>query len=988
MSVSTFLAGSRFSHPRVASTADMSVYSDLETRARPDCTVGSRKADSDEECWETGKSCRATRCCDNDFLRHKWGSIPGLTFLCWMAFLVLVLSVVDSVESITSRVRRWAEGSWERRRSKRTATHEATIENMADATAEETAETTKNSRESTLEKRKSNRNCLTVEKRRRRIIKKLGTGIEQHKRAFHREEIKKNNKNKQNNNQHFLNQFAELLSRYHDLLQKAMSSSSSGTVTEADSTAPHNPFSRIMPEPGSRSAPTFDGDNVTEFLDRWEELCSQCGDGPNDPVFIRKLRWYCKREHRTTVEMLPGYEENDWKKFKKQLLLTYQDLDQYSIAWNAKTIYRYFDKQERLGVNLDVSLKNFGPLAKKLIAKKAIHEWEACQLLLKGVPKTMAAEVLKTMKFESWSDREEFDGKFSDMWDCAMGIRMASKVLEEIMNGDSSDSTTPVPPTVTPSAAQPTPNDPEKAIDDLIGKFANLSLSEKNQIRSRVLSCVRIGDSYRQLESAVFNQVLELYKRANETPRGNPTPRPTAGPNRYDQQRPRGQWRCYYCDQEGHSQGSCMFLQEDEQKGWVRKDHRGWILLGKAEGSDAYIPNDRSMRDNLSKREWVRNREGGAKARMAHISEYDEEYEEEVVGRSSRSRYFASKVRSNRSANSNGYSTFQDENGVTQRFTADYPVEVYEKRVRDANDRAGAAEKKQKTTKAVDKTADKTAEKAAEEPVVRSEPPKKRTPPKPRKTVESIDEGLTHELIGKGGIIIRTTIADGNITTKVFRDKDSDPVIQQVPYGKKELGKVRNVRFADSDDDDDEEEEELGEDEVIRGSSSCRECNHFGNDNRFRRPLYARSSPSTIGMIGSAEVEFLFDSGSEICVMPEDVYQQIEGEVAFRRAEWEMVSVDGGRDILEKVCPQTPIEIHGITLSLPVFVSKNTPRQVILGRPFETLSRMETVNRDDGSCLITIRSADEMEGVNFVACPAQTPRDKPSVEAGNRPRMR
>ena len=971
-------------------------------------------------CWETGNSCR-------ELPRHKWGSIPGPTTLDWMSRTSdWVLTAVSILLCAIARgmtipfpvtLRDTGRETYSQSLTRHNHANDATIRNQ------------RNMREEWLPRhewnfRRRSMGKLSRSKGIRRYGKKELTQVHKGRKTSTNKEIKKKITNVESSEYREILELAKTLlvvavNTVNQTAKPKMSASSSISASSSSNEihTPRydvNPFSKTMPEPGSRAAPEFNGKNIHNFIKRWETLCKRCGTGAEDPQFVDELYWYCTTECQATIAMMSGYVQKNWAILKKQLLDTYRRQDTLSIRWTATTIARYFENQEKHGVEIGSIVSSFGTIATGLINEGVIQEWQACQLLIKGMPMDLSKQLVRTMKFESWEDYKAFNGKFEETWKEALELCNMEKLVTEARTTEEPNDMSTIFGSRPPSTTQPAPQaipprSQEQMVDDLIGKFSDLTLSQKSQLRSRVMSTVKVSDNAEQIERVVlsrFAETIRAQERENQHRRQlqpqqsqayapqpqqiqQPMNRP-AGPNPRSQART---WECYYCEEQGHGQLACPALIEDEQRGWVHRDPRGRVALGRPDGPGGIIPNDKAIRDGLSKKDWVRRREGGAKAR-AYIcdDDYESDDHEEVTG-SSRSMYYAAGVRQNRNT-AEEYRVIQD-CGIVRKFTSDYPAKVYEKRMREANDRAGAAEKKQKTTAATGKPAEKPADKTTAEPVTRSpEPVKKRAAPKPRKTAEQAKGGVIHEVVGNG-VVIRVMITDGQAITKIFRGKE-DPVTTQVPIEMKEPGKVRNARIeeVDNEEDDEEdeerEEEEVGEEEVIRGRSIVgRGCIYHEDDDDnddigYQTPLYARSSPAVWGKIGGFDVEFVLDSGSEICVMSEDIYKEIADEVAFKKAEWEMISVDGGKNVLRKVCPNTPIDIHGVRISLPVFVSSAGPSQVLLGRPFETLSRMKTSNRNDGSCLVTIRSPDNKQEVNFVGCSARSPRDKRSVEAGNR----
>ena len=80
-----------------------------------------------------------------------------------------------------------------------------------------------------------------------------------------------------------------------------------------------------------------------------------------------------------------------------------------------------------------------------------------------------------------------------------------------------------------------------------------------------------------------------------------------------------------------------------------------------------------------------------------------------------------------------------------------------------------------------------------------------------------------------------------------------------------------------------------------------------------------------------------------------------------------MVTAGGSHSDLTKVAESIPIEVHGVTLSVPVFLAPTGSGQVILSCPWEAHARKCERDLDDGSCGISNTAADSTEQVTFVA---------------------
>jgi hypothetical protein len=144
-------------------------------------------------------------------------------------------------------------------------------------------------------------------------------------------------------------------------------------------------------------------------------------------------------------------------------------------------------------------------------------------------------------------------------------------------------------------------------------------------------------------------------------------------------------------------------------------------------------------------------------------------------------------------------------------------------------------------------------------------------------------------------------------------------------------------------------------------------CLYTDTINNFASFRYSKASPTTTCHIMDIQMTCLFDSGSEICIIPETYFKQMQHLVGWRRANWEMVSADDGCTTLKSVIAAAPVTIHGICIQVPIFVSPLASSYLLLGHPFEVKSWLVTRNMECGGCEVTIRNENGADEVTFLA---------------------
>lgn len=96
-------------------------------------------------------------------------------------------------------------------------------------------------------------------------------------------------------------------------------------VQQGSSFYPMSTMLMVMPFPGTPGAPYFDGKNVTDFLNRYEDMCNDFRVEESER--LKRLPRYCEEITKDYVTGLTEYEEEDYSGLKKILLKDYKFAD-------------------------------------------------------------------------------------------------------------------------------------------------------------------------------------------------------------------------------------------------------------------------------------------------------------------------------------------------------------------------------------------------------------------------------------------------------------------------------------------------------------------------------------------------------------------------------------------------------------------------------------------------------------------------------------
>lgn len=142
----------------------------------------------------------------------------------------------------------------------------------------------------------------------------------------------------------------------------------------------------MFPFPGQEGAPYFDGKNITQFLNIWEDLTL---GWPNETK-IRKIPLYCQAWMGKYIKTLHSYkviEEDGWEKFKKEVLEEFKDegeeQQKYTEGYLQKTA---LDIRNREGGMADYRafILDFCEKAEVLVGKGMISEYKRVTLFLQA----------------------------------------------------------------------------------------------------------------------------------------------------------------------------------------------------------------------------------------------------------------------------------------------------------------------------------------------------------------------------------------------------------------------------------------------------------------------------------------------------------------------------------------------------------------------------------------------------------------------------
>jgi hypothetical protein len=138
-----------------------------------------------------------------------------------------------------------------------------------------------------------------------------------------------------------------------------------------------------MPLPGAQNAPSFNGKDVTAFLRSYEGMCK--GSHLPEEEYVERFADYCTPFVAAQVSSLEGYDDNDWKGFRKELLQEFKDRDQFQKMFTREYLQAYVEKAIDGKENLKHYTQQFSAIFAKLKAKGEVTDTMGVKWFLQGL---------------------------------------------------------------------------------------------------------------------------------------------------------------------------------------------------------------------------------------------------------------------------------------------------------------------------------------------------------------------------------------------------------------------------------------------------------------------------------------------------------------------------------------------------------------------------------------------------------------------------
>ena len=130
-----------------------------------------------------------------------------------------------------------------------------------------------------------------------------------------------------------------------------------------------------MPPPGTLGSPMFEGANVSEFLERYEDLCSDYWVSEGDK--LARLPRYCIQPVAETIKSLKEWKSQDYAALKKALLAEYRNDDTRQLLYSVPFLENYKNIARTESDDIMDYCRKFDRIAQHCIEKKVLTEYTA-----------------------------------------------------------------------------------------------------------------------------------------------------------------------------------------------------------------------------------------------------------------------------------------------------------------------------------------------------------------------------------------------------------------------------------------------------------------------------------------------------------------------------------------------------------------------------------------------------------------------------------
>ena len=195
---------------------------------------------------------------------------------------------------------------------------------------------------------------------------------------------------------------------------------------------PMTHFPIVIPYPGAPGAPFFDGQNITHFLDLYDQLCSDYRLSESEKIY--RLPWYCEFFIGRYIRIL--IKDADWTAAREILRREYKDND-LGQPMNSREFLEALKKKPRSeDDDLIQYCYMFASISKDLVSRKRLDLYTQCQWFLQGLPGGIVMEIFYRYNIDL-EDDDDLD--FGDLLEKVLVLVKRRKFLADFIQDKETD---------------------------------------------------------------------------------------------------------------------------------------------------------------------------------------------------------------------------------------------------------------------------------------------------------------------------------------------------------------------------------------------------------------------------------------------------------------------------------------------------------------------------------------------------------------------
>lgn len=187
-------------------------------------------------------------------------------------------------------------------------------------------------------------------------------------------------------------------------------------------------FIVTMPFPGTAGAPYFDGSNVSEFLDVYDDMCTDYK--VSSLKKLKQLPQYCESLTGGYIRTLAEYVEKDYDGLRKVLKVEYKGEDQVQQMHTKAFLETLKDKPRSNDEDVGPFCRQYAAISRVLMKKGKLDTYTQKQWFVQGLPTPIQNELCYCVEL---SKKKEMLMSFNDMLEDVLFMVKARRNMSNML---------------------------------------------------------------------------------------------------------------------------------------------------------------------------------------------------------------------------------------------------------------------------------------------------------------------------------------------------------------------------------------------------------------------------------------------------------------------------------------------------------------------------------------------------------------------------